>query len=196
MPAVPSIKATLFQFAADDVARLLASGRLTRVELERRLAKEDLPYLGKQLAVTSWVPIATYVRVSTIAIELECPGSREEYLREAGLRAAAKLHKMGLYMQFEVSADRWGPSVGRILVTLAAVSYNFTHWTFEEGDDDVPFRIIIERARDFPEMLRIANEGFITYLARNVLRQPKATVTSERVSNNRIIFTARNESAA
>lgn len=195
MSAVPSIKATLFQFAADDVARLLESGRLTRAELETKLPPGDLQYLGKQLAVTSWVPMATYVRVSELAIDLECKGPREEYLRDAGLRAAARLHKMGLYMQFEVSAERWGPSVGRILVTLAAVSYNFSRWTFEEGDDDVPFRIVIDEAREFPEMLRTANEGFITYLARHVLRQPKAEVTSERVTPDRIVFTARNESA-
>src|SRR5262245_25644359 len=122
VPVVPSIKATLFQFAADDIARLLATGRLTRLQLERLIHADDFQYLGKKPAVTSWVPMATYVRVSTVGIDIENPPSRDEYLREAGLRAAAKLHKMGLYMQFEVSADRWGPSVGRILVTLAAVS--------------------------------------------------------------------------
>jgi hypothetical protein len=191
---VPSIKATLFQFAADDISKLLESGRLQRADLERLLRPEDLVYLGKKLAVSSWVPIATYERVGNVSIDLECGGERERYLREAGLRAAARLHKMGLYHQFDASAEQWGLAVGRILVTLAAVSYNFTRWVFEEGDEQAPFRVVIHEARDFPEMLRVANEGFITYFARHMLRLPKGTVTSERASPDRIVYTARIES--
>jgi hypothetical protein len=192
---VPSIKATLFQFASDDIAKLLESGRLTRGEIERRLPREDLAYLGKQLAASSWVPMATYERVSLIAIDLECGGERDGYLRKAGLRAAARLHKLGLYNQFEASSEKWGLAVGRILVTLATVSYNFMRWRFEEGDEHAPFRVILDEARDFPEILRVANEGFIAYFARHVLALPKAEVTSERVTPDRIVYTARVESA-
>ncbi len=195
MALVPSIKATLFQFASDDIAKLLESGRLSRGELEQRLPREDLLYLGKQLAASSWVPMATYERVSTIAIDLECGGERDEYLRQAGLRAAVRLHKLGLYHQFEASPEKWGLAVGRILVTLATVSYNFTHWVFEEGDEQIAFRVILDEARDFPDILRVANEGFIAYFARHVLRLPKADVTSERVTPDRIVYTARVESA-
>jgi hypothetical protein len=192
---VPSIKATLFQFASDDIAKLLDSRRLTRAELERRLPPEDLEYLGKQLAASGWVPMSTYARVSTIAIDLECGGDREAYLRQAGLRAAARLHKIGLYQQFEASSEKWGLAVGKILVTLANVSYNFMRWSFEEGDGPVAFRVVIDDARHFPEILRIANEGFIAYFPPNVLGLPKTDVTSERVTPDRIVYTARIESA-
>lgn len=189
--AVPSIKATYFQFASDDLARLLDEGRLTPSDLERRLPAEDLAYLGKQLAASAWVPMTTYVRVSSLTISLLCDGDREAYLRQAGVRAAARLHKMGIYKQFEASSEKWGPHVGRILVTLATVTYNFTRWTYEDGDDDASFRVVIEEARDFPEMLRTANEGFISYLWNDVVRRGKTEVTSERVSRDRIVFAGR-----
>ena len=188
MPQVPSIKATGFQSAADDLAKLVESGRLTRLELETRLEPGDLPYLGKQLAASSWVPIATYMRALDVLIELEGGRDVERYLRERGRRAAERLHKMGLYGQFEASVETWGHRVGTITVTMGAVLYNFSRWRFESDAENKSFQTIVDDARDYPDHLRAVGEGFIQYLAQNLLTGAKVEVTSERLSPDRIIF--------
>ena len=185
-----SIKATLFQVVADDVARLLASGRFTQAELERRLDPSDLRYLGKQLAVSSWVPLATFVRVMNAALDLAGITDREAFMRAGGAVTAARLRESGIYRQFEVMNEPWSRRVGKILSTLGAVHYNFTRWSFEEGEGDVVFRVEASDAADLPEMLRIATEGYIAHLWSSHADQGEIVVTSKRVTRDKLVFTA------
>jgi hypothetical protein len=187
---VPSIKATGFQSAADDVNRLVESGCLPRAELEARLEPGDLQYLDKQLAATTWVPIETYRRVVEILIDLEANGKPEAYLHARGQRAGERLHKLGAYRQFEASTETWGRRVGKVSVTLASVLYNFTKWTFESADEIGSFRIVVDEARDFPEPMRFVAQGFIEYTSRAVSKGNER-VTSQRVTPDRIVFTGR-----
>jgi hypothetical protein len=189
-----SIKATLFQVVADDVARLLAAGTFTQAELERRLDPSDLRYLGKQLAVSSWVPMATFVRVMNAALDLARVPDRDAFMRAGGAVTAARLRETGIYRQFEVMNEPWSVRVGKILSTLGAVHYNFTRWTFEEGEGDVAFRVTATDATDLPEMLRIATEGYIAHLWASHADQTEIVVTSRRVTPDRIEFTATRKS--
>src|SRR5262249_59565062 len=116
---VPSLKATLFQLTADLIEDLVQSGRLTREELERRVRPEDLQYLGRKLAASSWVPITSVVRIQHVLIETALDDSPEQQIRAEGERGAAIIHKLGLYKQFEASPDRGGAGVGKILLTFA-----------------------------------------------------------------------------
>ena len=191
MPAVPSIKATGFQSAADDLAKLVASGRLSREELEAQFEPEDLQYLGKQLAASSWVPMATYMRALDILIALEGGRDVRRYLRERGKRAAERLHKMGLYGQFEASIEAWGHRVGTITATMGAVLYNFSRWTFESDAENGSFETIVDDARHYPDHLLAVGEGFIQYLAQHLLKDRKVEITSARVSPDRVVFRGR-----
>jgi hypothetical protein len=192
MPDVPSLKATLFQQTANEIESQLRSGRLTRETLERQLWPEDLRYLGKQLAASSWVPIATCVRVQQILIDLYAHDSPEEFFRAWGEKGAAMVHGLGLYKQFEASTERWGANAGRILLTFASVAYNFMRWSFEPGDHETPARVRVEDARDFPESFRIATEGFIAYMWK-VTSKADAVVTSERSRPGEVVFTIRDK---
>ncbi len=189
MAGVPSIKATGFQGAADDLGQLLASGRVTREQLEKRLDQRDFAYLGKALAASSWVPIDTYVRVSNILGEVEGGGDVPGYFRARGRRAAERLHKAGLYKQFDASSETWGKRAGKIATTLSSVLYNFTRWTFETKEGRHPFQIVIDDAREFPESLRFVGEGFIAYTSLNQSGGRDVRVTSERVTPDRIVYT-------
>lgn len=191
MPAVPSIKATGFQSAADDLARLVAAGRLTRAELAARLEPGDLQYLNKQLAASSWVPVATYGRALAILIELEAGPDVNAYLRARGKRAAERLHKMGLYGQFEATVETWGYKVGTITATMGAVIYNFTKWSFASDPENGSFQTTVDDARDYPDALLAVGEGFIEYLAENLLPGRKVEVTSQRLTADRIVFRGR-----
>ena len=187
---MPSIKATGFQSAADDVNRLVESGRLPRAEVEARLPADDLPYLDKTLAATTWVPIETYRRIVEILIDLEAKGSPETYLHARGQRAGERLHKVGVYRQFEASTETWGRRVGNVSTTLASVIYNFTKWTFEGVDDAGSFRIVVDEAGAFPEVARFTTQGFIEYTSQ-VVSKGNARVTSERVTPDRIVYTGK-----
>ncbi len=190
MSTPPSIKATGFQTAADDLKVHLDSGRLPRAEVEARLDPEDLRYLDKQLAASTWVPIATYRRVVELLIELEADGNPELYLHGRGVRSAVRLHKIGVYRQFEASVDTWGARVGKIATTMAAVIYNFTRWTFENGGTIGDFKIIVDEARDFPEIARLTTQGFIEYTSKAV-SGGDARVTSARVTPDQVVYTGR-----
>jgi hypothetical protein len=183
----PSIKATGFQSAADDLIRLADAGRISRAEIEARLRKEDLRFLDKQLAATTWVPIDTYARVVDILVELEANGAPEVYLHNRGVRAAQRLHKANIYRQFEASTETWGNRVGKIVTTMSTVLYNFTRWTFEIGQGRGVWRILVDDAYEFPEVARFTTQGFVEYASRTV-SGGNEVVSSERVSRDRLIY--------
>jgi len=189
--AVPSIKATLFQRTADQIEGLVASGRLSREALEKGLRPEDFQYLGKKLAASSWVPVATLARVAVIAIEAEWGDSSEANLRAEGARAAKDIHALGLYKQFEATTEKWGANVGRIVVSFASVAYNFGRWTYEAGEDQASARIVVEGARDLPEFSRITAEGFISYMWSVTLKAEDVVVTSTRPTQDSIVYAIR-----
>jgi len=189
MADVPSIKAMGFQSAADDIARLLSEGRLSRADFEARLPAGDRGYLEKQLAASGWVPIATYVRVAAILAELEGRGDAHAYFRARGYRAAERLHKAGVYRQFDASVETWGKRAGSIATTMSSVLYNFTKWSFEALPDRGGFEIRIDGAREFPDALRYVGEGFIEYVSMHQSGKKKVEVTSERTSPDRIVYT-------
>jgi hypothetical protein len=186
---VPSLKATGFQSAADDLKKLVESGRLTRAELTAQLDPSDIPFLDKQLAASSWVPIATYVRALELLIALEGGRDVHAYLVDRGMRAAERLHKLGLYGQFEASVETWGHRVGTITATMGAVLYNFSRWSFESQPDGNSFRTIIDEALHYPEPLIAIGEGFIQYLAQHMLPDYKIEVNGRRTRPDQIVFT-------
>jgi hypothetical protein len=187
MAQPPSIKATGFQSAADDLIKLVDAGRISRAEVEARLRVEDLRFLDKQLAATTWVPIDTYARLVGILVEVEATGSAEVYLHARGMRAGQRLHKAGLYRQFEAKTETWGNRVGKIVTTMAAVLYNFTKWSFEVGSGRGIWQIVVDEAREFPEVARFTTQGFIEYASRAV-SGGNEVVRSERPTPDRIIY--------
>ena len=187
MAQPPSIKATGFQSAADDLIRLVDAKRISRAEVEARLRAEDLRYLDKQLAATTWVPIDTYARLVAILVEVEANGAAEVYLHGRGVRAGQRLHKAGLYRQFEAKTETWGNRVGKIVTTMAAVLYNFTKWSFETGTGRGVWLINVTEATHFPEVARFTTEGFIEYASRAVSGGSEI-VRSERPTPGTIIY--------
>ena len=73
-----------------------------------------------------------------------------------------------------------GPQVGTITATMGAVIYNFTRWSFETDAEKGTFQTTVDDARNYPEPLLAVGEGFIQYLAENLLPGRKVEVTSQR----------------
>jgi hypothetical protein len=191
---VPSLKASMFQFIADELQKLVSSGRLSQTELERRLDPDDRKYLGKTLATSSWVPIATSSRVLKLLFDLDGGSDIRIFMRERGRANALKLKDGGIYGQFDAAAavSESLQRAGKIAITLSALMFNFSRWRFEAGaeDEDVLFRIVIEDAEAYPDLNRFAAEGFIEQLTAGLPQAPKVSVHSERPSPDRVVFTA------
>lgn len=188
---VPSINGTGFQSVADDIQRLIDMRQLTRAELEAQLTPDDLIILESKISPTTWVPIDSYRRVVDLLVAIEAQGDPEGYLFQRGWRAAERLHKAGLYSQFDATAEKWGMRVGKLLVTLGPALWNFTQWTFE-FEPGLPvrgFRLVVREAAALPECARFTCHGFIEYLARSAAGLT-LRVTSERLPGGMIIFTA------
>jgi hypothetical protein len=185
---VPSVRGSLFQIVLDHIQRLLDSGGLTREEFEAQLTAEDLDVLSAKIGPATWVPIGTYRRVIDFLVSIEAPGDPEGYLFERGGYAAERLHKSGLYSQFDASTEKWGARVGKLIVTLGSVIYNFTEWGFElDRGRPIGFRVTVRNAAELPECGRFAAAGFIEYLARSATGLT-IRITSERLPDGNILF--------
>jgi hypothetical protein len=145
--------------------------------------------LDRTLAASSWVPIETYVRISEILVEIEGGGDPRAYFNARGRRAAERLHRAGLYGQFDASVETWGKRAGSIATTMTAVLYNFTRWRFEVKDGRHPFQITVDEASAFPDSLRFVGEGFVEYISRHFSAGREVFVFSERVTPDRIVYT-------
>lgn len=188
---VPSIKGSGFQSALEDLQRLLDTRKLTREEMEDQLAPDDLIILESKIGPATWVPMDTYRRVLDLLVLIEAHGDVEGYLFQRGWRAAERLHKAGLYSQFDATAEKWGTRVGKLVVTLGPVMYNFTEWRFDV-DAEAPlgkFRITVSNAAEFPDCARFTAQGFIEYIARSATSRT-VRVTSERLSDGSIVYSA------
>jgi hypothetical protein len=186
---VPSIKGTGFQSVLDDLQRLLDAHKLTREEMEDRLAPDDLIILESKIGPATWVPMDTYRRVVDLLVSIEAHGDIEGYLFQRGWRAAERLHKAGLYSQFDATAEKWGTRVGKLVVTLGPVMYNFTEWRFDVAPE-APlgmFRITVSNAAEFPDCARFTAQGFIEYIARSATSRT-IRVTSERLSDGSVAY--------
>jgi hypothetical protein len=172
----------------DHVQRLLDAGQLTRAEFEGQLTADDFEVLNTKIGPATWIPIDTYRRVVDFLVSIEAPENPEGYLFERGWSAAERLHKSGLYSQFDASTEKWGTRVGKLIVTLGPVIYNFTEWGFElRPGRPITFRVTVRNAAALPECGRFAAAGFIEYLARAVTGLA-IRIRSERLPDGNIVF--------
>ena len=75
------------------------------------------------------------------------------------------------------------------MVSLSGAIFNFTRWRFEiASEDPVVYRIEASEATELPEVARLAAQGFIEHAASRIAGVP-FTVQSERVGDDRIVFT-------
>jgi hypothetical protein len=187
---VPSVKGVLLQHAVDRIQSYLTSGALSRERLEVRLEREDLgPFDGEKIVGGFWYPAARYERLLELIHELE--GGRPEALIEYGRRSAEQLLGASAFSaMFEATAKRTADEgAGPLLVKLAEVVLNFTRWKFLGTSLDA-FTIEVTEAQDYHELARRSVEGLIEVFGSRLFGR-KLLVTSERPSQDRILYRAR-----
>jgi hypothetical protein len=179
MPTVPSIKGSVFAVLVEDIQKLLAAKRLKQEELVRWLQPKDVKYLEAPVQPFEWYDIRSYGRMSELLRDVEGGGSNE-YLRKRGARNAKRLLEAGLYQQLEYTHrtlfsreseknarfEAFGRDLGR-LTTISSSILNFGR-TQHKPDPDRKMRWLIEvsQAKEYPEALVWASDGFTNEMAR------------------------------
>lgn len=179
MPTLPSIKGSVFSVLVEDIQKLLSAMRLKRDELARWLKPKDLRYLESPIQPFEWYDIRVYGRMSELLRDVEGGGSNE-YLRKRGARNAKRLLDAGLYQQLEYTHrtlfsqeseksarfEAFGRDLGR-LTTISSSILNFGR-TAHKPDPDRKMRWLIEvtQAKEYPEPLVWASDGFMNEMAR------------------------------
>lgn len=178
MAAVPSVKGSVFVNTIEDVAKLLASGELSRAEAERWLEPTDLDLLDEQIFVSHWYDVRVYGRMNELLRDVVGRGSNE-FLRERGRETARRLLEAGLYAQLQVlnraavaqhkdaaaRFEAFGRDL-RLLSTLSGSIFNFTRWTpLPDAEHPGRHRIEVSDAREFPDVVCWRSDGFVNQMA-------------------------------
>lgn len=169
--AVPSIKGSAMQAVVDDLQALKQAGRISDDALAARLDAAALRLLDEKIAAARWYPVDAYGRLLDLLRDLEGGSQPREYLRQRGQRAAQRLIDSGVYRQFDASEKRWGEAVGRVMITLAPLMYNFSRWSIVTRDDRRGFRIEVSEAGPLPESSVPVLEGFIETMVNRALEE-------------------------
>ncbi len=178
MATIPSIKGSIFAFAAEDLAKLVSVGNVPAAELARRLPPEDRAILDQPIQFTGWYPVAAYARVLEILLEHEGGGSIR-YLKERGARSAERLIQAGIYAQMEylnrvqvqkaADAQQRFQAYGRdlrLLSTLSGSILNFSRWQPKPDPKHVDRYVIeVTEAEAYPELLCWTTDGWINRMA-------------------------------
>ena len=181
------VKGTAIESVIADVNRLVEKRRITREQLEVRLEAEDLELLDQKLLPSVWYSLGAYGRMTQLLYEVEGRG-RLDYLYERGRRAAERIRGAGLYAQLTAARERWGDSLGSMMVTLGPAIYRDTDWAFRLlAGGGLRFEIEISVPESFPDVCRHTTQGFIEHAATHASGQT-VRISSERVSPTRIVI--------
>jgi hypothetical protein len=186
----PSIKGTAFVSAAGDLHELLASGRLTREQLETRLRPEDVEIFDSKILPGDWYPIDSYGRILDLLGEVSGGGAR--YHIERGRKAAERLLRSGIYRQLDKAIERRSEkdkaSLISIMLTVGRTLYNFGAWEMlRDGSSDKLLRFELQQMAALPENARITIQGFVEWATEHIVGG-RTRVESRRVSADRILF--------
>jgi hypothetical protein len=202
--ARPSIRGSVFKGVIDDLARLQEAGRVSDAEVEAQLNPEHLILIKGEIDPAAWYPLACYEPIVRLLCSAEAAG-RETYFIERGRASARRLIEAGMYQQLDF-LSRWEGTLNRdassesamiadyasklkMVISMASLTCNVGKWEVE-SDPDNPgrLRIATREARDYPETLRLATEGFLNECSRAAREDHAHLFTSERAGPNLILF--------
>ena len=203
MPALPSIKGSVFAGVVEDVRKLLASGSSRdESELSRWLKPKDLECLESPIQMHEWYDIRIYTHMSELLRDVEGRGSNS-YLVRRGANNAKRLLDAGLYSAARVHArrrsfgresdpkerfERASAATSRRITGMSASILNFGRWQVKpDPEQEAPLDHGDEPGREYPEVLVWASSGFSNELAR-MHNSPDLWVWS-RPEPDRIMFT-------
>jgi hypothetical protein len=160
----PSIKGSLVRSSVEELCRHLASGALSRDDLERRLKPEDLDLLDGDMLMSAWIPVASYGRILE-ALAAAADRRDDAFFVEGGRDSARRMVELGVYRQLDERTERWEERVGKLLVSVAEVLWNFGTWAWLGMDGKDSFRAECRGVAGMPRVYALRTQGFVEFLA-------------------------------
>jgi hypothetical protein len=184
--SVPSTKGLMLQQVVALIQGHLDAGRVTRDQLEARLAKEDLAFFeGDKIVPSLWYPVTQNQRLLDCYFAIS--GRRNEVMVELGRESARHVLGLPAYTAlFEAAAQRDAASAGPLLVKLAELVLNFTKWSFRGSSLD-EFEIEVTEATEYSDHACHSAVGFIEVLGEQIFGK-RLRVTCERPTPDHILF--------
>jgi hypothetical protein len=179
MSAAPSIKGTAFANVVHELHELVASGKVTRDVLARRLKPADLAIIDQLIQPSGWYEIRLYGELAQLMEEV---GGGEDFSRRRGARSAELLLKAGIYQQleyvrtgrerlesYERDAEARFTAFGRdlrLIATFASSMHNHSRWEVKVDPEHTDrWMIEVTEASAFPDAFIRGNEGFINRMS-------------------------------
>ena len=181
------VKGASFIRSVDIVEGLVERGLISRDALEVRLSANAVRLLEEKIEPSIWYPLDAVDELSRIIVEFEGDG-RPQYMRLIGCAALDHLLQRDVFRSFIEGAMKQRGKEGQTLVGLAALVYNFGHWSFE-GDDLTEFTVTMDDATPLPELARNTIAGFMESLVEHCVGA-RVAISSERPSADRVVFRA------
>ena len=183
----PSVKGTLVQAAVAELRELQERGTVSRAALERTLKPDDLEVLDDEILVSAWYSMASYGRMLEVIAAAKGRNGDQDYV-ETGRQSAQRLVEMGLYRQLdEHTAERWEERVGKLLLSVASLLWNFGGWEWL-GMDETGFRIRFQGASPMPRSYALRTQGFVEYLAARAAGSPVRTQMQRSADGDTLEF--------
>jgi hypothetical protein len=185
----PSIKGSLVQASVEELRERCASGAIDRTELERRLKPEDLELLDGDVLMSAWVPVAGYGRILE-ALAAAADRSDDAFFIEGGRESARRMVELGVYRQLDERTERWEDRVGRLLVSVAGVLWNFGTWEWLGMDED-GFRMECRGVAGMPRVYALRTQGFVQFLASRAAGQDVTLQMQRSLDGGALTFRCR-----
>lgn len=160
----PSIKGSLVQSSLDELRGHLTSGTLSRGDLESSLKPEDLDLLDGDMLMSAWIPVASYGRILE-ALAAAADRRDDAFFIDGGRDSARRMVELGVYRQLDERTERWEERVGKLLVSVAGVLWNFGTWKWLGMDGDNSFRVECRGVAAMPRVYALRTQGFVEFLA-------------------------------
>jgi hypothetical protein len=186
---VPSTKGLMLQQVVTLLQGFIDEGRLSRRELELRLAKEDLGFFdGDKIVPTLWYPVAQNQRL--LELYYRVSGRRDDVMVELGRASARQVLSLPSFAPLlEAATQRDEASAGALLVKLAELVLNFSKWSFRGTSLD-DFEIEVTEATDYSDHACHSAVGFIEVLGEKLFHR-SIRVRCERPTPDHILFRSR-----
>lgn len=186
----PSIKGSLVQSSLEVLRGHLASGALSREDLERSLKPEDLELLDDDLLMSAWIPVAGYGRI--LEALAAAAGRRDDaFFIDGGRDSARRLVELGVYRQLDERTERWEERVGKLLVSVAGVLWNFGSWEWLGMDGADSFRVGCRGVAGMPRVYALRTQGFVEFLAARAAGGAVDLTMERRPDGDSIVFRCR-----
>ena len=157
-----NVKGVIFSSTQQQLVAMRESGEI-------QVAEGDEPdCLIEKINLADWYPLAKLSAWSRQIRDLVGVNR----LFDFGWACADRVGKMGVYRQFEVTAEEQGFSLGlKLVLTFANVSHPYTKWSYEQADEKWGAVFDVVGSADWNDEQSEITRGWVAFLMGKLFRR-------------------------